>query len=73
MSLVSQLKRDRLGHPTSFLSVYPCNLQSGSDVPIILFICTGIYLYVYISIYQSPSILFIFKFIYASPHLYLSV
>jgi len=33
MGLVSQLKRDRLGHPTSSPSIYPCSLWCGSGVP----------------------------------------
>jgi hypothetical protein len=32
MGLVSQPKRDRQGHPTPSLSIYPCNLQCGSGV-----------------------------------------
>jgi len=33
MGLVSQPKRDRLGHPTSSPSIYSCSLWCGSGVP----------------------------------------
>ena len=33
MGLVSQPKRDRLGHPTSSPSIYSCSLWYGSGVP----------------------------------------
>ena len=33
MGLVSQPKRDRLGHPMSSLSIYSCSLWCGSGVP----------------------------------------
>ena len=33
MGLVSQSKRDSLGHPTLSSTIYPCNLRCGSGVP----------------------------------------